>query len=114
MTMRVRLQPTRPLPRRADPSARTHELVGETISVQWVFDGDELRPATALNVERYGDDAVWYDAVVKTVTPKTVEVFYPDDNETKRHNLLVSGITDRSPKPNGNYMAKGLRWKIKK
>ena len=79
-----------------------------------MFDGDELRPATALNVERYGDDAVWYDAVVKKVTPKTVEVFYPDDNETKRHNLLVSGITDRSPKPNGNYMAKGLRWKIKK
>ena len=90
------------------------ELVGETITIQWVFDGDELRPATALNVERYGDDAVWYDAVVKKVTPKTVEVFYPDDNETKRHNLLVSGITDRSPKPNGNYMAKGLRWKIKK
>ena len=43
-----------------------------------------------------------------------VEVFYPEDNVTKRHNLLVSGITRKSPKPNGNYMAKGLRWKIKK
>jgi len=88
--------------------------VGETIRIQWVFDGDELRPATALNVERYGDDAVWYDAVVKKVTPKTVEVFYPDDNETKRHNLLVSGITKKRPKPLGDYMEKGVRWKIKK
>ena len=55
---------------------------------------------------------MWYDAVVKKVTPKTVEVFYAEDDETKRHNLLVSGITKKSPKPNGNYMAKGLRWKI--
>ena len=77
-------------------------------------DGDELRPATALNVERHGDDAVWYDAVVQKVMPKLVEVFYPEDNQTKRHNLLVSGITKKSPKPNGNYMAKGVRWKIKK
>ena len=78
-------------------------------------DDDELVPATALNVERYGDDAaVWYDAVVQKVTPKFVEVFYPEDDVTKRHNLLVSGITRKSPKPNGNYMAKGLRWKIKK
>ena len=28
--------------------------------------------------------------------------------------LLVSGITKKSPKPNENYMAKGVRWKIKK
>ena len=42
---------------------------------------------------------LWYDAVVKKVTPKTVEVFYPEDNETKRHNLLVSGITKKRPKP---------------
>ena len=48
------------------------------------------------------------------VMPKLVEVFYPEDDVTKRHNLLVSGITRKSPKPNGNYMAKGLRWKIKK
>ena len=46
--------------------------------------------------------------------PKLVEVFYPEDDVTKRHNLLNSGITRKSPKPNGNYMAKGLRWKIKK
>ena len=93
-----------------------HELVGETISIQWVFDDDdELVPATALNVERYGDDdAVWYDSVVQKVTPKLVEVFYPDDNETKRHNLLVSGITKKRPKPLRDYMAKGVRWKIKK
>ena len=66
-------------------------------------------------MERYGDkDSVWYDAVVKKVTPKTVEVFYPEDNETKRHNLLVSGITKKRPKPLGNYLEKGVRWKIKK
>ena len=46
--------------------------------------------------------------------PKLVEVFYPEDDVTKRHNLLVSGITKKSPKPNENYMAKGVRWKIKK
>ena len=34
-----------------------------------------------------------HDAVVQKVTPKLVEVFYADDNETKRHNLLVSGIS---------------------
>ena len=45
---------------------------------------------------------------------KLVEVFYPDDNETKRHNLLVSGITKKRPKPLGDYMEKGVRWKIKK
>ena len=98
-------------------SKRTdHELVGETISVQWVFDGDdELEPATALHVQLYGDeDSVWYDAVVTKVMPKLVEVFYPEDDVTKRHNLLVSGITKKSPKPNENYMAKGVRWKIKK
>ena len=100
-------------PRRSQRT-KEHELVGETISIQWVFDGDELEPATALNVERYGGDAVWYDAVVQKVMPKLVEVFYPEDDVTKRHNLLVSGITKKSPKPNGNYMAKGLRWKIKK
>ena len=78
-------------------------------------DEDELDPATALNVELYGDqDSVWFDAVVQKVTPTLVQVFYPEDDETKRHNLLVSGITKKSPKPNGNYMAKGLRWKIKK
>ena len=84
-------------------------------SVQWVFDDDdELVPATALNVERYGDDdAVWYDAVVQKVTPKLVEVFYAEDNETKRHNLLVSGITKKRPKPLGDYLAKGVRWKVK-
>ena len=38
----------------------------------------------------------------------------PEDNVTKRHNLLVSGITKQSPKPLRDYMAKGLRWKIKK
>ena len=52
--------------------------------------------------------------MVQKVAPKLVEVFYPEDNQMKRHNLLISGNTDRSPKPNGNYMAKGLRWKIKK
>ena len=90
--------------------------MGETISVQWVFDGDdELEPATALHVQLYGDeDSVWYDAVVTKVMPKLVEVFYPEDDVTKRHNLLVSGITKKSPKPNENYMAKGVRWKIKK
>ena len=102
-------------PRRSQRTA-DHELVGETISIQWVFDDDdELVPATALNVERYGDDdAVWYDAVVQKVTPKLVEVFYPEDDETKRHNLLVSGITKKRPKPLRDYMAKGVRWKIKK
>ena len=102
-------------PRRSQRS-KDHELVGETISIQWVFDDDgELEPATALNAERYGDDdVVWYDAVVQKVTPKLVEVFYPDDNETKRHNLLVSGITKKRPKPLRDYMAKGVRWKIKK
>ena len=98
-------------------SQRTdHELVGETISVQWVYnDEDELDPATALNVELYGDqDSVWFDAVVQKVTPTLVQVFYPEDNETKRHNLLVSGITKKSPKPLRDYMEKGVRWKIKK
>ena len=93
-----------------------HELEGETISVQWVFDHDEeLVPAAEGSVQTFGDDdVVWYDAVVQKVTPTLVQVFYPEDDETKRHNLLVSGITKKSPKPNGNYMAKGLRWKIKK
>ena len=59
------------------------------------------------------DDAVWYDAVVQKVTPKLVEVFYPEDDETKRHNLLVSGITKKRPKPLGDYLAKGVRWKVK-
>ena len=54
------------------------------------------------------------DAVVQKVTPKMVGFFYPEDNVTKPHNLLVSGITKKSPKPNENYMAKGVRWKIKK
>ena len=57
---------------------------------------------------------VWYDAVVQKVTPTLVQVFYPEDNETKRHNLLVSGITKKRLKPLGDYMAKGVRWKIKK
>ena len=78
-------------------------------------DDDELVPATALNVELYGDqDSVWFDAVVQKVTPTLVQVFYPEDNETKRHNLLVSGITKKSPKPLRDYMEKGVRWKIKK
>ena len=90
--------------------------MGETIRVQWVYDDDdELVPATALDVELYGDqDSVWFDAVVQKVTPKLVEVFYAEDNVTKRHNLLVSGITKKSPKPLRDYMAKGTRWKIKK
>ena len=54
------------------------------------------------------------DAVVQKVTPTLVQVFYPEDNETKRHNLLVSGITKKSPKPLRDYMEKGVRWKIKK
>ena len=63
----------------------------------------------------YGDkDSVWYDAVVRKVTPKLVEVFYPEDNQMKRHNLLISGITKKRPKPLGNYLEKGVRWKIKK
>jgi len=61
----------------------------------------------------HDDDAVWYDAVVQKVTPKLVEVFYPEDDETKRHNLLVSGITKKRPKPLSDYLAKGVRWKVK-
>ena len=90
--------------------------MGEAISVQWVFDDDdELVPATALNVQTFGDeDVVWYDAVVQKVTPKMVEVLYPEDNQTERHNLLVSGITKKRPQPLRDYMEKGVRWKIKK
>ena len=51
-------------------------------------------------------DAVWYDAVVRKVRKNDVEVFYPEDNATRRHNLLVSGEED--------YMARGTRWKLKK
>ena len=82
---------------------------------QWVFDdNDELVPATELNVGAYGDDdAVWYDAEVVKVMKRLVEVFYPADDATRRHNLLVSGITDKSPEPFENYMAKGVRWKVK-
>ena len=47
------------------------------------------------------------------MTPKLVEVFYPEDDETKRHNLLVSGITKKRPKPLSDYLAKGVRWKVK-
>ena len=57
---------------------------------------------------------VWYDVVVQKVTPKMVEVLYPEDNQTESHNLLVSGITKKRPKPLGDYMEKGVRWKIKK
>ena len=52
--------------------------------------------------------------MVQKVTPKAVEVFYAEDNQTERHNLLVSGITKKSPKPLRDYMEKGVRWKIKK
>ena len=91
------------------------ELEGKLISIQWVFDdNDELVPATELNVGAYGDgDAVWYDAEVVKVMKRLVEVFYPADDATRRHNLLVSGITDKSPEPFENYMAKGVRWKVK-
>ena len=96
-------------------SARVFELEGKLISIQWVFDdNDELVPATELNVGAYGDDdAVWYDAEVVKVMKRLVEVFYPADDATRRHNLLVSGITDKSPEPFENYMAKGVRWKVK-
>ena len=92
-------------PRRSQREA--HELEGKRISVQWVFDDrDELRPATELNVRTYGDDdAVWYDAEVRKVRKKDVEVFYPEDDATRYHNLLVSGFE--------NYMSKGTRWKLK-
>ena len=92
-----------------------HELEGETISVQWVFDDDEeLVPATEGSVQTFGDDdAVWYDAVVNKVMKREVEVFYPADDATRRHNLLVSGITAKSPAPYSNYMARGVRWKVK-
>ena len=63
---------------------------------------------------RSDQDSVWFNAVVQKVTPTLVQVFYPEDNETKRHNLLVSGITKKSPKPLRDYMEKGVRWKIKK
>ena len=54
----------------------------------------------------YGDDdAVWYDAEVVKVMKRLVEVFYPADDATRRHNLLVSGITDKSPEPFENYMS---------
>ena len=52
--------------------------------------------------------------MVQKVTPKLVEVLYPEDNQTERHNLLVSGITKKRPQPLRDYMEKGVRWKIKK
>ena len=71
-------------------------------------------PATELNTQVYGDDdAVWYDAEVRKVRKNDVEVFYPADDATHRHNLLVSGVTTRSPLPFENYMARGTRWKLK-
>ena len=92
-------------PRRSQ--RQDHDLVGQNISVQWVFDdSDELRPATELNVRAYGDDdAVWYDAVVRKVRKKDVEVFYPEDDATRYHNLLVPGVE--------NYIPKNTRWKLK-
>ena len=100
-------------PRRSQ--REVHELEGKSISVQWIFDdSDELRPATELNVQAFGDDdAVWYDAVVRKVRKDDVEVFYPADDAVKRHNLLVSGVTPRSPEPLENYMPQGTRWKLK-
>ena len=84
-----------------------HELEGQSISVQWVFDdSDELVPATELNVQVYGDDdVVWYDAIVRKVRKNDVEVFYAADDATRRHNLLVSG--------EDNYMVRDTRWKWK-
>ena len=97
-------------PRRSQRS-KDHELVGETISVQWVFDDDEeLVPATEGSVQTFGDDdTVWYDAVVTKVMKREVEVFYAADDATRRHNLLVSGVTAKSPAP----YSKGVRWKVK-
>ena len=54
----------------------------------------------------YGDDdVVWYDAEVRKVRKNDVEVFYPADDATRRHNLLVSG--------EDNYMERDARWKVK-
>ena len=74
------VNPSIAAPRR---SQRTdHELVGENISVQWVYnDDDELDPATALNVERYGDKDAVKDLFTKSV-----------DAPTQRHlGPMVSG-----------------------
>ena len=59
------------------------------------------------------DDNVWFDAVVEKVRKKDVIVKYPDDDVTKNHNLLVSGATAASPKPNENYLEKDKAWRIK-
>jgi len=105
--------PSLAAPRRSQREG--HELEGQNISVQWVFDDkDELVPATELNTQVYGDDdVVWYDAVVRNVRKNDVEVFYPADDATHRHNLLVSGVTARSPLPFESYMPQGIRWNVK-
>ena len=97
--------PSLAAPRRSQREG--HELEGQSISVQWVFDdSDELVPATELNVQVYGnDDVVWYDAIVRKVRKNDVEVFYAADDATRRHNLLVSG--------EDNYMVRDTRWKLK-
>ena len=68
-----------------------HELEGETISVQWVFDDDEeLVPATEGSVQTFGDDdAVWYDAVVNKVMKREVEVAFA---LSMRRNLGLSAL----------------------
>ena len=88
-------------------------MEGKRIEVKWIFDDkDELVPATELNFQVRGDDdAVWFDAVVEKVRKTDVVVKYPDDDVTKHHNLLVSGVTAASPKPNENYLEKGKAWK---
>ena len=98
-------------PRRSQ--RRRHELEGKDIEVMWIFDDkEELRPATELNEQVYGDDdAVWFDAVIQKVRRRDVVVKYPDDDVTKHHNLLVSGVTASSPDPYENYMERDKAWR---
>eukprot|EP01045_Picozoa_sp_COSAG04_P016428 COSAG04_NODE_1371_length_7040_cov_8.745714_4_plen_615_part_00 len=93
-------------PRRPQRSA--HPLEGASIEVQWLKDTrGELVPATAENVEDYGDDeTVYFDVEVRKVRARDVEVYYAADDAVWRHNLLEAGNADK-------YMEEGERWRRK-
>ena len=54
------------------------------------------------------------EATVRNRRQAVLTVWRHLGNDGKPDRQQMESITRKSPKPNGNYMAKGVRWKIKK
>ena len=96
-------------------AASQHELVGAKISVEFVQnDYGELVPATALNVQKFGDqkrDVRQYEATVLKVNPRTVTVKYATDGVQRNLNLLFPN-RDVADNVDRNYIQKDKFWHI--